>query len=90
MKINGIYSAGGPNPYNRNQETRSNNSKAAKENQRDEVRISSEAQELLEAQAGSDSSRLQKIQELKQSVSTGTYHVEANQIAEKLFPYLKS
>ena len=90
MKINGIQSVGGTNPYNRNQETRSNDSKNTKGKQRDEVRISPEAQELLEAQAGGDTARVRKLQELKQSVSTGTYHVEANQIAEKLFPYLKS
>lgn len=54
------------------------------------MRISSEAQELLEAQGSNDTARLQKIQELKMSVSTGTYHVEAGQIAEKLLPYLNN
>ena len=33
--------------------------------------------------------RAQRIGELKQSVSTGTYHVDAGKIAEKLWPYLK-
>ncbi|MFK7694758.1 flagellar biosynthesis anti-sigma factor FlgM [Paenibacillus sp. HJGM_3] len=90
MKINGIHSVGGTNPYNRNQETRTSEWKSAREKQKDEVRISSEAQELLEAQGSPDAQRLQKLQELKQSVSTGTYHVEAGKIAEKLLPYLKS
>lgn len=89
MKINGIHSVGGPNPYNRNQETRTSEGKSSREKQKDEVRISSEAQELLEAQGGNDADRLQKLQELKHSVSTGTYHVEARHIAEKLLPYLK-
>jgi negative regulator of flagellin synthesis FlgM len=90
MKINGIHPVGGTNPYSRSQETRTSEWKSSKQKQKDEVRISSEAQELLEAQGSNDTTRLQKIQELKQSVSTGTYHVEARQIAEKLLPYLKS
>jgi negative regulator of flagellin synthesis FlgM len=31
----------------------------------------------------------QRIDELKDAVSTGTYHVDARKIAEKLWPFLK-
>ncbi|MBJ6361925.1 flagellar biosynthesis anti-sigma factor FlgM [Paenibacillus sp. GCM10012307] len=56
---------------------------------KDEVSISPEAKELLESQRTNQAERANKLNELKQSVSTGTYHVEAGKIADKLLPYLK-
>lgn len=59
--------------------------KAGKAQAKDEVRISSQAKELHGTQ---HAERSDKIESLKQAVSTGTYHVEANKIAEKLLPYI--
>lgn len=56
---------------------------------KDDVRISQEAKELLEVQRSGDAGRAQRIAELKSSVQAGTYHVEAQRIAEKLLPFLK-
>lgn len=87
MKINGINRVGGMNPYAR-QEAKLAELKGKREKQKDEVQISAQAQELHGAQ-GTSELRSRKVQELKHSVSTGTYHVESGQIAEKLFPYIK-
>lgn len=88
MKVHGIQRTDSINQYNRNNEPRTSVGK--KEKKKDEVVISNEAKELLHAQnALSADERARKIQDLKHAVSTGTYHVEARKIAEKLFPYLK-
>jgi negative regulator of flagellin synthesis FlgM len=87
LKINDIHRAGRINAY-------ANSSGAGphvvgkKPRQKDELVISSEAKELLQATAGS-AARSEKIAELKRAVSAGTYHVDAREIADKLFPYLK-
>jgi negative regulator of flagellin synthesis FlgM len=62
------------------------NGKAAK---KDNVRISAEAMELLQAQRMSAGQKSERIEQLKQSVQAGTYQVSAEQLAEKLLPYLK-
>lgn len=64
--------------------------KAARSRQRDEVRISPEAMELLASSKMNDAERAERIQALKQSVSSATYYVEASKIAEKLLPYFVS
>ncbi|MCD9022302.1 flagellar biosynthesis anti-sigma factor FlgM [Cohnella silvisoli] len=56
---------------------------------KDQVSISSEAQELLQSQQATDAERIQKIEELKNSVSAGTYYVDAGKIAEKLLPFIR-
>lgn len=56
---------------------------------KDEVSISQEAKEMLNAQKTQDPSRAERIQELKHAVSTGTYRVDADKIAEKLLPYFR-
>ena len=89
MKINGVNRIGGTNPYAR-QDAKPAEMKGKRDKQKDEVQISAQAQELLNAQGTADAElRTQKLQELKHSVSTGTYHVDAGKIAEKLWPYLK-
>ncbi|WP_136607143.1 flagellar biosynthesis anti-sigma factor FlgM [Paenibacillus dokdonensis] len=90
MKINDTGRVGGVNPYQRNMETQRQEAKKM-ERRKDEVSISSEAIEMLEAQERStDPERIQRIQDLKQQVSSGTYHVDSGKIAEKLMPYFKS
>lgn len=87
MKINGINRTSGTNPY-ANRESKFVELKSRREKQRDEVQISARAQEMLVAQGMDAELRSRKLQDLKQSVSTGTYHVDAGKIAEKLLPYL--
>jgi len=89
MKINDTGRIGGVNPYQRNMETQRQEAKKM-ERRKDEVSISSEAIEMLAAQErGTDPERAKRIQDLKQQVSSGTYHVDAGKIAEKLMPYFK-
>jgi negative regulator of flagellin synthesis FlgM len=89
VKINNIQRTGAVNPYRNQQDNKADNTQGVKGNKKDEVQISSEAKKLLGAQNTEFVKREEKIQELKQAVSTGTYHVEANQIAEKILPYLR-
>ncbi|MEF3305160.1 flagellar biosynthesis anti-sigma factor FlgM [Paenibacillus sp. GYB003] len=88
MKINGINRVGAANPYAR-QDAKFAELKGKREKQKDEVQISAEAQELLVAKGTDAELRSKKLQELQQSVRSGTYHVDAGKIAEKLWPYLK-
>ncbi|MBP1965796.1 flagellar biosynthesis anti-sigma factor FlgM [Paenibacillus aceris] len=89
MKINENQRIGNINKYIQSNENRSVNG-TEKKKRKDEVQISAEAKELLEnASAVRSNEQKQRIQELKESVSAGTYHVEARKIAEKLFPYIK-
>jgi negative regulator of flagellin synthesis FlgM len=56
---------------------------------KDEVQISAEAHKLLTSSRVNNPEHAERIDELKQSVSTGSYHVDAGKIAEKLLPYLR-
>ncbi|MDQ6422508.1 flagellar biosynthesis anti-sigma factor FlgM [Paenibacillus sp. LHD-117] len=87
MKINETNRIGGANPYQKQSEFRANEGKKTK--QKDEVQISAAAKEMLSTSKLGSSERAERINELKQSVASGTYHVEAGKIAEKLLPYLK-
>jgi negative regulator of flagellin synthesis FlgM len=61
-----------------------------KSSRKDEVSISDEAIQLLQAQnSGNNAERALKIDSLKQQVSAGTYQVDAAKLAEKLAPYFK-
>jgi negative regulator of flagellin synthesis FlgM len=84
VKINETQRVGAIHSYKRSEESRTGETNSKKSGRRDEVQISSEAKEL---QDSSGVSR-QKINELKQAVSSGTYHVDAMKVAEKLLPYL--
>ena len=57
--------------------------------QKDLVRISAEAKELLEVQRNRSAERSERVDSLKRQVQTGTYYVEAERVAEKLLPFLK-
>lgn len=82
MKINETSRIGGIHSYRNNQETKTQVG-GKKSSARDEVQISSEAKELL----GSVDNRA-RVEDLKKAVSSGTYHVEAGKVAEKLLPHL--
>ncbi|QNK58353.1 flagellar biosynthesis anti-sigma factor FlgM [Paenibacillus sp. PAMC21692] len=87
MKINETNRIGGTNPYQKQSEFRAEGAKKAK--QKDEVQISAAAKEMLTTSKVNGTERADKLQQLKQSVASGTYHVDAGKIAEKLLPYLR-
>lgn len=90
MKINDTQRIGAINSY-KNQNQSGLNASGKKGKRKDEVQISSEAQELLSTyRAGSQDQevRNRKLEELKNSINTGTYHRDARLIAEKLLPYM--
>jgi negative regulator of flagellin synthesis FlgM len=90
MKINDTKRVGSVNPYKQLNNQNALNSLNKKEKQKDQVVISNEAKELLEtSNTARTEERQAQINELKKSVASGTYHVEAGKIAEKLLPYLK-
>jgi len=87
LKINDINRVNGINKgYQQQMDVRKETIKASR---KDEVQISSEAQEMLESSRAESSERAERVKELKHAVQTGTYHVEAGKLAEKLLPYLK-
>jgi negative regulator of flagellin synthesis FlgM len=88
MKINETGRINPINPYHRHGDGQLAAS-GRKEKKKDEVTISPEAKELQELQAADAELNLKKVEDLKQAVQTGTYHVDAGNIAEKLLPYLK-
>ncbi|MEK0313760.1 flagellar biosynthesis anti-sigma factor FlgM [Cohnella sp. 56] len=55
---------------------------------KDNVSISPEALELLQSQQMSEADKTKKIEQLKSAVSSGTYHVDAGKIADKLLPFI--
>jgi len=87
MKINEPNRISGLQPYNPSKGQRAEQTGAAK--RKDQVTISPEAKELLESNRINQAERAEQLKQLKQEVSSGTYHVEAGKIAEKLLPYLK-
>lgn len=90
MKINETGRIGAINNYQRQIESgrKESDNKARR---KDEVSISTEGMELLKAQEGTqDLARAGRIEELKSQVSSGTYHVDAGKLVDKLLPYFKS
>ncbi|MCR2806739.1 flagellar biosynthesis anti-sigma factor FlgM [Paenibacillus soyae] len=87
MKINETKRVGATNPYAKQNEPRADNTKKAK--QKDEVQISAAAMEMLSTSKLNETERSARINELKQAVSSGTYHVDAGKIAEKLLPFIR-
>lgn len=95
MKINETQRIGAVNSYKKSDDPRLEHGTCRKRKLKDEVRISPEAKQLLGIQGSNTSDPAQsaarrRLEELKQSVSAGTYHVDARKIAEKLFPYIKN
>ncbi|ACT04372.1 flagellar biosynthesis anti-sigma factor FlgM [Paenibacillus sp. JDR-2] len=87
MKINETNRIGAYNPYQKQMEQRIDG--ANKKKQKDIVEISAEAKEMLSTSQTNSPERQQRLEELKQSISAGTYKVDAGKIADKLLPYLK-
>lgn len=91
MKINDNQRIGAVNPYKKTGDAKFMSQAAnKKEKAKDQVEISAEAKEMLDAKGTvRTEEQAQRIKELKASVASGTYYVDANKIAEKLIPYLK-
>ena len=87
MKINEGKRIGAANPYTKQNEVRSDNTKKAK--QKDEVQISAAAKEMLSTSKLNDAEFSERISQLKNDVASGAYHVAAGKIAEKLWPFIK-
>lgn len=88
MKINEFNRVGSVNPYRKTNETTPGSMVKNRQSMKDQVQISSQAKELLKAQASHDPERAERIAELKKAVQEGTYHVPSGLIAEKLLRYL--
>ena len=87
MKINETQRIGATQHYHRQQAAYKTDKPAIR---KDEISISPEAKEMLDAQNKvHDPARAERIQELKQAVSTGTYQVDAEKVAEKLLPVMR-
>lgn len=83
MKINEPSRIGAINSYQRNVES-NQQADAKKSRRKDEVSISPEAMKMLEEQSRTqDAGRIQRIQELKEQVSSGTYQVDSSKLADK-------
>lgn len=83
MKINDTSRVGRINPYRKSAEAQAASSDVKKA-KKDEVQISPEAKEML-----SSATNPQKLDELKKAVASGTYHVDARELAEKVWPFVK-
>lgn len=82
MKINDTSRVGNINPYRKSAGVPS--SSEIKKGKKDEVQISAEAKEMLSSLRDP-----KKLEELKEAVSTGNYHVDARKLAEKIWPFVK-
>jgi negative regulator of flagellin synthesis FlgM len=90
MKINENQRIGAVNPYRKAGDASLTQTAGKKDKPKDQVEISDEAKELLGAQGSARTEeQSRRIDELKKSVSSGSYHIDAKKIAEKLLPYLK-
>ncbi|OAB47704.1 flagellar biosynthesis anti-sigma factor FlgM [Paenibacillus antarcticus] len=89
MKINETGRVGAINSYQRNIES-GHKTEEKRSRRKDEVSISAEAMEMLQAnERSANSERTQQVQDLKQQVASGTYQVDSKKLAEKLLPYFK-
>ncbi|WP_080832521.1 flagellar biosynthesis anti-sigma factor FlgM [Cohnella massiliensis] len=86
MKINQSQRIGAFQAYQSSGEQRAMNAPGKK--LKDEVQISAEAKELLNAKAN-DRASAEKIDALKKEVATGTYYVETDKLVERILPFLR-
>ncbi|MEH7439383.1 flagellar biosynthesis anti-sigma factor FlgM [Neobacillus drentensis] len=74
-----------------NQQNRSNTNNTTKKTSTSaEVNISSRGREISQAMMSEQAQRQQRIQELKQQIADGNYHVDSSKIAEKMTAFWKN
>lgn len=86
MKINDMQRIGAYHTYHHATEQRT--SSASGKRRKDEVAFSAEAMELLKSRKFDESDRAQRIEQLKQEVSAGTYKVDIGKLADKIAPFV--
>lgn len=86
MKINNINSI-----YRSNMiQTDNINKNLKKDNSnKDTIKISDMAKKIHEMSSGDDMEQNKKIEELKKSINSGTYKVDTEKLAEKIYQALK-
>jgi len=84
MKINDLNRTGAIRQYRNPYDRSSSGHVGGLYKGKDEISISPEAKELLEASGKDNDAR---IDELKRAVSSGNYRVDAQKIADKLLQY---
>lgn len=89
MRINDVNRAGGIQPYKKVQPSKTDGYDVKKPANRDDVQISTEAQQALQnAKLQNVGATDERLAELKKAIANGTYQVDAKQLAERLLPYL--
>ena len=88
MRIDDVNRAGGIQPTKRTNPYKTENTEVKRSSNRDEVQISSEAQALMNAQAQGVGATDERLAELKKAIMNGTYQVDAEELAERILPYL--
>ena len=63
--------------------------KDMKASSKDMVQISEAAKQMLETSRAESADRTERLNTLKAEIQSGTYHVEAGKVAEKLLPFFK-
>lgn len=86
MKIDETPRLGALRAYGQMAERRAEG--AVGKTRKDEVQISAEAKQLLDARELQEAERSRRLETLKREIASGTYYVEAGKIAERLLPFL--
>jgi len=89
MRIQQTNHLGRINPYQKQHQDQQQDMKTSKRNggkQQDEVQISTEAKQL----AADTSVQHDKVAALKRAVANGTYEIDAQQLAEKIWKHFNS
>jgi negative regulator of flagellin synthesis FlgM len=74
---------------NQQNRTNINNNTQKKPNASVDVEISSRGREIAQAMKSEQAQRQERVQELKQQIANGSYHVDSSKIAEKMIGFWK-
>ena len=88
MRINDVKS--GIFPYQNQNQINRNKSNVNKTLSGDVVDISSDGKEIYQAMKSDQTDRLNRIEQLKQQVSAGTYKVDSQKLTETMIAFWKN